>query len=53
MEWLDKLLNPAVLPLLIPIVAIIGAFAIAGLKAHHRHQERIERIKNGLDPDAK
>lgn len=51
MDWLNKLLSPAVLPLLIPIVAIVGAFALAGLKAHHKHQERLEKIKNGMDPD--
>ena len=52
MAWLDSLLQPGTLALLIPIVAIIGGFAVAGLKAHHSHQERIEKIKNGIDPDA-
>jgi hypothetical protein len=52
MEWLESLLRPETLSLLIPIVAIVGAFSIAGLKAHHRHQERIEKIKHGFNPDA-
>jgi hypothetical protein len=52
MEWLETLLRPETLSLLIPIVAIVGAFSIAALKAHHRHQERIEKIKNGYNPDA-
>ncbi|MGB1263403.1 MAG: hypothetical protein ACPG52_10865 [Cognaticolwellia sp.] len=52
MQWLETLLHPGTLALLIPIVAIVGGFAVAGLKAHHRHQERIEKIKNGIDPDA-
>ncbi|MFT5812622.1 MAG: hypothetical protein ACI9VT_000358 [Psychroserpens sp.] len=52
MEWLNTLLRPETLALLIPIVAIIGAFSVSALKAHHRHQERIEKIKNGFDPDA-
>ena len=52
MEWLETLLHPRTLALLIPIVAIVGSFAFVGLKAHHRHQERIEKIKNGVDPDA-
>jgi hypothetical protein len=52
MEWLETLLRPETLSLLIPIVAIVGAFSIAGLKAHHRHQERIEKIKLGFNPDA-
>jgi len=52
MEWLDKLLRAETLSLLIPIVAIVGAFSLAALKSHHRHQERIEKIKQGLDPDS-
>ena len=51
MGWIETLLNPATLSLLIPIIAIVGAFSIAALKAHHRHQERIEKIKHGIDPD--
>ena len=52
MEWLETILRPETLSLLIPIVAIVGAFAVAGLKAHHRHLERIERNKNGFNPDS-
>jgi len=52
MEWMNTLLNPGTLSLLIPIIAIIGAFAVAALKAHHKHQERIEKIKHGFDPDS-
>ncbi|WP_157673818.1 hypothetical protein [Cognaticolwellia beringensis] len=52
MEWLNTLLRPETLALLIPIVAIVGAFSVAALKAHHRHQERIEKIKNGFNPDS-
>lgn len=52
MEWLDKIFRADVLALLIPIVAIVGAFSVAALKAHHRHQERIEKIKQGIDPDS-
>jgi len=51
MEWLETLLRPETLVLLIPIIAIIGGFSVSALKAHHRHQERIEKIKNGLNPD--
>ncbi|MDO6428189.1 MULTISPECIES: hypothetical protein [Thalassotalea] len=52
MDWLDKILRADVLALLIPIFAIVGAFSVAALKAHHRHQERIEKIKQGIDPDS-
>lgn len=51
MEWLSQFLQPEVLSLLIPIVAIVGAFAVAALNAHHKHQERIEKIKQGFNPD--
>jgi len=51
MEWLEKLLRAETLSLLIPIIAIIGTFAVIALKAHHRHAERIEKIKQGYDPD--
>lgn len=51
MEWLETVLKPETLSLLIPIVAIVGAFSVAGLKAHHRHQERIEKIRKGFNPD--
>jgi len=51
MGWIETLHNPATLSLLIPIIAIIGAFSVTALKAHHRHQERIENIKHGIDPD--
>ena len=51
MEWINAIFNPATLALLIPILAIVGVFAVVGLKAHHKHQERIEKIKHGVDPD--
>ena len=48
MDWLKELLAPATLSLLIPIFAIVGAFAIAALRAHHKHLERLEKIKQGF-----
>ncbi len=51
MDWLKELLKPETLSLLIPIVAIVGGFSVAAFKAHHRHVERIEKIKQGMDPD--
>jgi hypothetical protein len=48
MGWLERLLNPATLALLIPIVAIVGAYSVNALKAHHRHQERIEKLSRVL-----
>lgn len=51
MEWLSQIFKPEVLSLLIPIVAIIGAFVVAALNAHHKHQERLEKIKQGFQVD--
>jgi preprotein translocase subunit YajC len=51
MEWIKTIFNPSTLVLLIPILAIVGSFAVVMLKAHHKHQERIEKIKHGVDPD--
>lgn len=52
MDWLSRLLDPGTLALLIPIIAVGGAFAVAALKSHHKHQERMEKIRQGIDPDA-
>jgi len=51
MEILDKLLKPQIIGPLIGMVAVIGAFSVAGLKAYFSHQERIAKIQNGIDPD--
>ncbi|MBA6329205.1 hypothetical protein H4J46_14855 [Colwellia sp. MB02u-6] len=48
MEWLNALLRPEILALLIAIVAV---FLVATHKANHRHQERIKNIKNDFSPD--
>jgi len=53
MDWTKEILNPETLGVLIPIVAIVGGFCLAAFKAHHKHVERIEKIKHGLDPDSK
>lgn len=52
MEALSSVLKPEVLSLLIPIVVIIAVFANKALKSHHQHTERMEKIRNGIDPDA-
>ncbi len=51
MEFLDKLLQPQVLGPLIGVVAVVGGLAVAALKLYFNHQERIEKIRNGIDPD--
>lgn len=46
---LQNLMNPAVLVFLIPLAGI----AIGGLKMWFDHQERMEKIRQGIDPDAR
>ena len=45
------LMNPAIIWVLIPLAAIIGAFVNKGLKARYEHEERMAKIENGIDPD--
>ncbi|MEW6998542.1 hypothetical protein AADZ86_12665 [Colwelliaceae bacterium BS250] len=52
MDILSKIFHPAVLALLIPVLAIIAIFGNKALKAHHQHLERMEKIRQGIDPDA-
>ena len=51
MDWLTPLLDEDILALLIPIIAIIGFFAFMGARAYFKHTERLEKIRNGIDPD--
>ncbi len=51
MEWLGKIFQPEILSLLIPIIFIIAAFVYAAVNAHYRHVERIEKIKQGFNPE--
>ncbi len=45
------MLEPAILALFIPILAIVGAFSVALLRMWTRHRERIAMIEMGMDPD--
>ena len=51
MDILEKFLQPQVIGPLIGLVAVIGAFTVKGLKLYFSHQERLEKIRNGFDPD--
>jgi hypothetical protein len=46
-EFFSKLLNPSVLVFLIPLAGI----GLGGLKIWLNHQERMEKIRHGIDPD--
>lgn len=52
MEGLAPLLNPDILAIFIPILAVVGVFSVMGVKAYFNHVERMEKIRNGMDPDA-
>ena len=52
MDWVASIFKPEVLALLIPVVAVVAVFGNKALKSHHQHLERMEKIRNGIDPDA-
>ena len=52
-SWWDRVLNRDVLPLFIPIVAIVGGISFAIIKAVIRHRERMAMIEHGMNPDSK
>ena len=51
MEVLEKLIDPSVIWVTIPLVAIVLAFARKMLNRHYDHQERMAKIEAGMDPD--
>ncbi len=51
MQALEKLMDPAMVWVVIPVVAIIGYYVNKGLRRHYEHVERIEKIRAGQDPD--
>ncbi len=51
MDILEKLLRPEVIGPMIGLVAVIGGVCIGAAKLFFNHQERIEKIRSGIDPD--
>ncbi|MCH7817255.1 MAG: hypothetical protein IIC60_11870 [Proteobacteria bacterium] len=51
MEWMNTLLSAETLKYLIPIVAIIAGCSVVGAKAYFTHVERMEKIRQGMNPD--
>ncbi len=47
-EFFRAVLQPAILIFLIPLAGI----ALGALKLWFNHQERMEKIRHGIDPDA-
>ena len=52
-RWFETFAKPEVLMMLIPLAAVVGSFAFGITTAILRHRERIAKIQNGIDPDAK
>ncbi len=53
MDILDKFLRPDIIGPMIGLVAVIGGICIGAIKLYFNHQERIEKIQAGIDPDGK
>ncbi len=52
-RWLDTIARPEVLVFVIPIVSIVGAIAYKITATIIAHRERMAKIQQGIDPDAK
>ena len=52
-DWLHTIVRPEVLVFCIPIIAIVGGIAFGITKAIIAHRERMAKIQQGIDPDAK
>ncbi len=51
MDLLDRLLNPAILGVLIPIVAILSVFGWLTVTSLIKHRDRLAMIDRGMHPD--
>ena len=51
MEW-SRILDPAILGLLIPVIAILMGGATVITKMITKHRERPAMIERGINPDA-
>ena len=51
-QWFRDLLQPNVMALMVPLVAIVGGITYPIVKAMIRHRERMAKIEHGIDPDA-
>lgn len=51
--WLELLTRPEVLVFCIPLTAIVGGIAYKITTAIITHRERMAKIQQGIDPDAR
>lgn len=49
---LERVLEPGVLALLIPVVAVVGGITAGITKMVIQHRERMAKLEQGIDPDA-
>jgi hypothetical protein len=49
----DRILQPQVVWVLIPVAGIVMVGINSALAQIHRHRERLAMIEQGLDPDAR
>ena len=52
MDILEKLLQPSVVWVVIPVIAILGGVGKSVANRYFEHQERMAKIEAGMDPDA-
>jgi hypothetical protein len=53
MEILVSILRPEIIGPMVGLVAVIGGLCIGAAKLYFNHEERMEKIKAGIDPDKK
>ena len=51
METISMLAKPEVIGPSIGLIAVLAWAANKGLRAYFEHQERMEKIRMGIDPD--
>ncbi len=50
---MDNLVSPPVLQVLLPYTVMLAVVGYFGARMYFKHQERLEKIRHGIDPDVK
>ena len=51
MDIIEKLLDPKIIWVVIPVIAILGGIGKSISSRYFDHQERMAKIEAGIDPD--
>ncbi|MBT8449521.1 MAG: hypothetical protein KJO69_07520 [Gammaproteobacteria bacterium] len=51
MEFIEYLAKPQIIGPLIGLTAVVGWVIVTVAKRYFEHQERMEKIRMGMDPD--